>query len=167
MHIDEFAEEAPAKGRCGTSPASPGAARQKQTMARSRSLGDPELKINAGKPILSSLPEVSQHLLQPDDLFVVVACDGVWDVLTDQQAVDIVLRNWGDPAAAASTVVRTALSSGSGDNVTAQVVMFSWKAQLGAAMAKKRDGERAAEEAEARKPKPKVEVDEGDVDMFG
>ena len=28
-------------------------------------------------------------------------------------------------------------------------------------------GERAAEEAEARKPKPKVEVDEGDVDMFG
>ena len=58
-------------------------------------------------------------------------------------------------------------SSGSGDNVTAQVVMFSWKAQLGAAMAKKRDGERAAEEAEARKPKPKVEVDEGDVDMFG
>ena len=133
----------------------------------SRSLGDPELKINAGKPILSSLPEVSQHLLQPDDLFVVVACDGVWDVLTDQQAVDIVLRNWGDPAAAASTVVRTALSSGSGDNVTAQVVMFSWKAQLGAAMAKKRDGERAAEEAEARKPKPKVEVDEGDVDMFG
>ena len=48
----------------------------------SRSLGDPELKINAGKPILSSLPEVSQHLLQPDDLFVVVACDGVWDVLT-------------------------------------------------------------------------------------
>ena len=36
------------------------------------------------------------------------------------QACDIVLKHWGEPAAAASTIVRTALSSGSGDNLTAQ-----------------------------------------------
>ena len=92
----------------------------------SRTLGDPELKANA-KPILSNVPEASSTPLLANDLFFVIACDGVWDVLSDQQVVDIVLDHWGESAAAASTIVRTALSSGSGDNLTAQVVMFGWK----------------------------------------
>lgn len=47
------------------------------------------------------------------------SCPGA--VLSDQKVVDIVLDHWGDAAAAASTIVRTALSTGSGDNLTAQV----------------------------------------------
>ena len=101
-----------------------------------------------------------------DDLFVVLACDGVWDVMDDQAAVDIVLEHWGDPAAAASTIVRRALSSGSGDNLTAQVVTFGWKGALGFQIAASRAEQKRKALAEADKPKEKVVVDEGDLDMF-
>ena len=77
---------------------------------------------------------------------------------------DIVLEHWGDARAAASTIVRTALSSGSGDNLTAQVVLFGWKHELGVATASKRAIERQ-EEAQ-RKPAPKPVVEEEDIDMF-
>jgi len=132
----------------------------------SRTFGDPELKMNADRPILSNVPEVEVRKLQADDLFVLTACDGVWDVLTDQQAVDLVLQHWGDPAAAASTIVRSALSNGSGDNVTAQVVMFGWRATEGKEAKTLREVARQKEEAEARKPKEKVQVEEDDLDMF-
>merc|ERR1740133_88869 len=132
----------------------------------SRSLGDPELKMNADRPILSNVPEVEVRKLQAEDLFVVIACDGVWDVLSDQQAVDLVLQHWGDPAAAASTIVRSALSNGSGDNVTAQVVMFGWRATEGKEAKTLREVARQKEEEEARKPKEKVLVQEDDLDMF-
>ena len=99
-----------------------------------------------------------------EDLFFVLACDGVWDVLSDQQVVDIVLEHWGEASAAASTIVRTALSSGSGDNLTAQVVLFGWKHEQGVLAAAKRVVERQ-EEAQ-RKPPPKPAIDEGEVDMF-
>ena len=98
----------------------------------SRTLGDPEFKMNPERPILSNVPETSCTRLLAEDLFFVIACDGVWDVLSDQQVCDIVLEHWGEPAVAAAALVRKALSSGSGDNLTAQVVMFSWNAGVGA-----------------------------------
>ena len=51
----------------------------------SRSLGDPELKVNPERPILSNSPDTSINRVQDDDLFVVMACDGIWDVMSDQQ----------------------------------------------------------------------------------
>ena len=51
----------------------------------SRSLGDPELKLNAERPILSNSPDTSVNRVQDDDLFVIMACDGIWDVMSDQQ----------------------------------------------------------------------------------
>ena len=33
-------------------------------------------------------PDVGQHALRADDRFIVMATDGLWDVLTDQEAVD-------------------------------------------------------------------------------
>jgi len=132
----------------------------------SRSLGDPDMKLNADRPILSNNPEVAVHKLQAEDLFIVVACDGVWDVLTDQDCVDLVLNHWGDPAAASAAVVRKALSSGSGDNLTAQVVMFAWKAEAGAAVAIQREEQKRQELAEAKKPAVKPKVVEEEIDMF-
>ena len=53
----------------------------------SRTLGDPEFKMNPERPILSNVPETSCTRLLTEDLFFVIACDGVWDVLTDQQVI--------------------------------------------------------------------------------
>jgi len=132
----------------------------------SRSLGDPELKLNADRPILSNQPETTKYELQAEDLFIILACDGVWDVISDQQAVDICLEHWGQPASAAAALVRTALSSGSGDNLTAQVIMFAWKADQGAVTAIQRFEQKQVEAAEAKKEKPKVKVVEEEIDMF-
>lgn len=131
----------------------------------SRTLGDPELKMNSERPILSNVPDTSATRLLEEDLFFVLACDGVWDVLSDQQVCDIVLEHWGEPAAAASTIVRTALSTGSGDNLTAQVVLFGWKNEAGIAAAARRSAERVEEKKKASAPKEKVVVEE-DLDMF-
>lgn len=51
----------------------------------SRTLGDPELKANPERPILSNTPDTTTMPVEPNDLFFVIACDGVWDVLGDQQ----------------------------------------------------------------------------------
>ncbi|KAL3723690.1 hypothetical protein ACJRO7_035803 [Eucalyptus globulus] len=42
------------------------------------------------KPILSSDPSISVHELQPHDQFVIFASDGLWEHLTNQDAVDMV-----------------------------------------------------------------------------
>ena len=42
------------------------------------------------RPILSSEPSISEHELQPDDQFLIFASDGLWEHLSNQEAVDIV-----------------------------------------------------------------------------
>lgn len=42
------------------------------------------------KPILRSEPSVWVHRLQPEDQFVIFASDGLWEHLSNQEAVDII-----------------------------------------------------------------------------
>ncbi|CAN1775614.1 Probable protein phosphatase 2C 38 [Linum perenne] len=42
------------------------------------------------KPILNSEPEVTIHMLDQQDQFVIFASDGLWEHLSNQEAVDIV-----------------------------------------------------------------------------
>ena len=60
----------------------------------SRSIGDLKYKQSTNlKPeeqIITAEPDVLQHKLDPKDEFFIVACDGVWDVLSNQEAVDFV-----------------------------------------------------------------------------
>ncbi len=60
------------------------------------------------------------------DEFLILACDGVWDVLTSDKAVHFVrrrlLETGGDPQQAAEDLCQKALELGSGDNVSAVVV---------------------------------------------
>ncbi|CAI8613331.1 unnamed protein product [Vicia faba] len=44
-------------------------------------------------PILSSEPSISVHQLQPHDQFIIFASDGLWEHLSNQEAVDIVQNN--------------------------------------------------------------------------
>ncbi|KAK1439224.1 hypothetical protein QVD17_05040 [Tagetes erecta] len=42
------------------------------------------------RPILSADPSVSMHEIQPEDRFLIMASDGLWEHLSNQEAVDIV-----------------------------------------------------------------------------
>jgi len=61
-------------------------------LALSRSMGDLKFKKNvelrAGEQLVSCVPDIKNFRRQSEDEFMVVACDGVWDVMTSQQVVD-------------------------------------------------------------------------------
>ncbi|KAJ3672378.1 hypothetical protein LUZ60_007099 [Juncus effusus] len=59
------------------------------------------------KPIMSSEPAITTHPLQPHDLFLIFATDGLWEHLTNQEAVDIVHK--GPRNGSAKRLVKTAL----------------------------------------------------------
>ncbi|TKY52859.1 phosphatase 2C 38 [Spatholobus suberectus] len=59
------------------------------------------------KPILSCEPSTSSHTLQPDDQFLIFASDGLWEHLTNQEAVNIVSNN--PPNGIARRLVKAAL----------------------------------------------------------
>lgn len=56
-----------------------------------RSLGDLKYKQaeNLGRDaqMITAEPDVTEILLQPDDKFIILACDGIWDCLSNQQIV--------------------------------------------------------------------------------
>jgi len=60
----------------------------------SRAIGDMQYKTNTSLPpeeqMITAFPEVKIVDLTPADEFVVIACDGVWDVKSSQQVVDFV-----------------------------------------------------------------------------
>ena len=55
----------------------------------SRAIGDLKYKCNQELPpaqqIITAEPDVCRVQLQPGDRFLLLACDGVWDVLTNQE----------------------------------------------------------------------------------
>lgn len=86
------------------------------SLSVTRALGDKPFK-----PYVSPRPYTTQLVLDEQDEFLVLACDGVWDVCTDQAIVDLV-RDIEDPIEASQEVVRHALFQGSTDNITCMVV---------------------------------------------
>ncbi|XP_064999087.1 probable protein phosphatase 2C 60 isoform X1 [Musa acuminata AAA Group] len=59
------------------------------------------------KPILSSEPSISVQLLQPQDQFLIFASDGLWEHLSNQEAVDIVHN--GPHSGSARRLIKAAL----------------------------------------------------------
>ncbi|CAR25622.1 hypothetical protein ZYGR_0A01870 [Zygosaccharomyces rouxii] len=85
-------------------------------LAVTRSFGDKFFDgLVVGNPFTTSVE------LTRDDEFLIVACDGLWDVIDDQDACELI-RDIKEPNEAAKTLVRYALENGTTDNVTAMVV---------------------------------------------
>ncbi|KAJ4964197.1 hypothetical protein NE237_024136 [Protea cynaroides] len=59
------------------------------------------------RPILSSEPSISVHQLEPHDQFLIFASDGLWEHLSNQEAVDLVQS--GSRNGSARRLVKTAL----------------------------------------------------------
>ncbi|KAH1108547.1 hypothetical protein J1N35_012315 [Gossypium stocksii] len=95
----------------------------------SRALGDWDMKFPKGSssPLIAE-PEFRQVVLTEDDEFLIIGCDGIWDVISSQHAVSIVrkgLRRHDDPEQCARDLVMEALRCNTFDNLTVIVVCFS------------------------------------------
>lgn len=82
--------------------------------------------------ILVAEPEVVVETVLPHDEFLIIACDGLWDVMTSQQAVHFVRRFLGktpDVRAAVKALVDCAVNDlESPDNVSAVIVVLNQSA---------------------------------------
>lgn len=85
-------------------------------LAVTRSLGDAYMK-----SLVTGNPYTTRTVIGTADEFLIVACDGIWDVCTDQEAVDLV-RNIMDPKKASQTLVKYAIDNFSSDNITCMVI---------------------------------------------
>jgi len=104
------------------------------SIAVSRAIGDYGFKaaeFTGNKPSgLVAEPFMKELILRPDaHQFCIIACDGVWDVLSPQAAVDFVaksLKECKEPEEVAKALVEHALAKGSMDNISATIVVFDW-----------------------------------------
>merc|ERR1712232_1428360 len=67
----------------------------------SRTIGDLAYKQNANltpaEQMISATPDIRAYNRRKDDEFIVLACDGVWDVCSSQEVVDFIRSRLGDP----------------------------------------------------------------------
>jgi serine/threonine protein phosphatase PrpC len=85
-------------------------------LAVTRAIGDVYLQ-----PMVSSDPHTSVVNIRPEDEFIIIACDGVWDVIEDQAAVDLI-KGESDPRVASCKLRDEAYSRGSTDNISVIVL---------------------------------------------
>ena len=88
-------------------------------LAVSRALGDGILG-----DAVNPTPYIRRVELTEDDSFMILACDGVWDVMSDQTACDLVAPEI-DPLVAAKKLRDTAFEMNSLDNISVIVVFLS------------------------------------------
>ncbi|RWV87852.1 hypothetical protein BHE74_00035200 [Ensete ventricosum] len=94
-----------------------------------RALGDWHMKGSKGSACpLSAEPELQETILTEEDEFLIMGCDGIWDVMSSQCAVtmtrkELMLHN--DPEKCSRVLVREALKRNTCDNLTVVVICFS------------------------------------------
>lgn len=100
-------------------------------LAVSRAFGDLLMKepqrygcAGATGELVTAVPEIHTYDLHPtEDRFLVLACDGVWDVLGDDDAVAVCIEHRSADLAA-HALIRRSFEIGSDDNLTALVVAW-------------------------------------------
>ncbi|CAN8317747.1 unnamed protein product [Cochlearia groenlandica] len=84
-----------------------------------RSIGDDDLK-----PAVTAEPEISETILSADDEFLVMASDGLWDVMNDEEVIGIIRDTVKEPTMCSKRLATEAAERGSGDNITVIVVFL-------------------------------------------
>ncbi|CAE8678613.1 unnamed protein product [Polarella glacialis] len=100
-------------------------------LAVSRAFGDLLMKepqkygcVGVTGNLVSAMPEIHIYDLHPnEDRFLVIACDGIWDVLSNEEAISVCVEHRSADAAA-HALIRKSFEVGSDDNLTALVVAW-------------------------------------------
>mmetsp|Transcript_56166 Transcript_56166/g.126605 ORF Transcript_56166/g.126605 Transcript_56166/m.126605 type:complete len:459 (-) Transcript_56166:62-1438(-) len=100
-------------------------------LAVSRAFGDLLMKepqrygcAGATGELVTAVPELHTYDLHPtEDRFLILACDGIWDVLGDDDAVAVCIEHRSADLAA-HALIRRAFEIGSDDNLTALVIAW-------------------------------------------
>lgn len=89
------------------------------TLAITRAFGDHSLK----KAGVIANPYIKKHVLKNSDKFLIIASDGVWDALEDQDAVNYCKEDCSTKDIA-QAIVKGSLDKGSKDNISCLVIRF-------------------------------------------
>lgn len=95
-----------------------------------RAIGDwhmQGLKEVGGEGPLSAMPEIQSMVLGEEDEFLLMGCDGLWEVFTNEGAISFArkqLQRHNDPELCSKELVVEALRRNSQDNVTVIVICF-------------------------------------------
>jgi len=103
-------------------------------LAVSRAFGDLLMKepqrygcTSALGELVSAVPEIHTYELHPsEDRFLILACDGIWDVMNDEDAVAVCSEHRSADLAA-HALIRRSFEVGSDDNLTAMVIAWQPK----------------------------------------
>ena len=94
----------------------------------SRAFGDVD-----ATPYVTHVPDIFQYRLDKTDKFIIIACDGLWDVVANYEAVNFIINKFyhndlktriNTNANIAAELAKYALEKGSTDNITVIVVFF-------------------------------------------
>ncbi|MEX0849574.1 MAG: PP2C family protein-serine/threonine phosphatase [Candidatus Dependentiae bacterium] len=154
-------------------------ARVNGALAVARAIGDNYRSFlgKNGEKIISAVPDICKIEITADDAFLILACDGVWDVISNEEAAQLVSRelqkekgskvekegsalsfeDGNDTACrlAAQMLRKTAFNKGSRDNITAMVVLLNKlnKASKKKKIEKSRDGKKDNSEYQVFEPR--------------
>lgn len=137
----------------------------------SRAIGDHGYKMNKKLPpeeqMISALPDIKKISICPDDEFMVLACDGIWNFMTSDDVVEFVQDRITDPKKKLSEICEEMFDyclaphtkgDGTGcDNMTAIIVQF--KPNLAGVASRKRACSPAPEPTEAATDNKKPKTD--------
>jgi serine/threonine protein phosphatase PrpC len=94
----------------------------------SRAFGD-----NESKAYVTHIPDLFKYKLSRKDKFIIMGCDGLWDVMTDQDVVDFILSRHYDMSTGrkidkkmniAKQLGEYAIQHGSTDNITILIIFL-------------------------------------------
>ncbi|OVA20672.1 Protein kinase domain [Macleaya cordata] len=84
-----------------------------------RSIGDDDLK-----PAVTAEPEITETILTSEDEFLVMASDGLWDVVNNEEVISIIRDTVKEPGMCSKRLATEAAERGSKDNITVIVVFL-------------------------------------------
>src|SRR3546814_1303530 len=94
----------------------------------SRSIGDFVYKKDPTHPVVVCTPDVVVHARNPEDEFILVASDGLWNVLSEAEACATVRRKLremnGNAKLVAEFLIDQCLRRDSRDNISVAFIVF-------------------------------------------